>query len=104
MLRDFDPLIAAHAYQSFEPAVPTTTEAFVTAVIGFFLGGGLIHVAALPFRRRLEREPVRSLPPVKRPALEEEEIARMQALLLRQRINRFALPPPVARVAERERS
>jgi Protein of unknown function (DUF2937) len=57
---DFDPKIAARAYQGYEPAVPTTSDGLIAAVVGFILGGGLIHLIAWPLRRRrLRREPVR---------------------------------------------
>ena len=60
LAEDFDPKIAARAYQAYEPAVPTTSEGLVAAVVGFILGGGLIHLMAWPMRRRrLRREPVR---------------------------------------------
>ncbi|MBV8851449.1 MAG: DUF2937 family protein [Methylobacteriaceae bacterium] len=61
LAKDFDPGIAQRAYQAYEPAVPTTAEGFVTAVVGFFIGGGLLHLIAWPFRRRrLRGEPVRA--------------------------------------------
>src|SRR3954447_833291 len=60
LAEDFDPKIAARAYQAYEPAVPTTSEGLVAAVVGFILGGGLIHLMAWPMRRRrLRRDPVR---------------------------------------------
>ena len=49
---DFDPGIAANTLHDFEPAVPTTSEGFIAAAIGFFLGGGLLHLLAWPFKRR----------------------------------------------------
>jgi hypothetical protein len=49
---NFDPSIAAHAYQTYQPAVPTTAEGFIAGVIGFFIGGGLIHLFGLPIRYR----------------------------------------------------
>jgi hypothetical protein len=57
MARDFDPDIARAAYQDFEPAVPTTTEGFVTAGAGFLAGWGLSRLIGIPlgylfFRRR----------------------------------------------------
>jgi hypothetical protein len=48
----FDPAIAARAYQTYQPAVPTTGEGFIAGVIGFFIGGGLIHLLGLPIRYR----------------------------------------------------
>jgi hypothetical protein len=60
LAEDFDPKIAAPAYQAYEPAVPTTSEGLIAAVIGFIFGGGLIHLIAWPLRRRrLRRETVR---------------------------------------------
>jgi hypothetical protein len=59
LAEDFDPKIAARAYQAYEPAVPTTSEGFVAALIGFVFGGGLIHLVAWPIRRRRRRaEPI----------------------------------------------
>jgi hypothetical protein len=48
----FDPAIAARAYETYQPAVPTTGEGFIAGVIGFFIGGGLIHLLGLPIRYR----------------------------------------------------
>jgi hypothetical protein len=60
LAEDFDPKIAARAYQAYEPAVPTTYEGVIAAVIGFLFGGGLIHLLAWPIRRRRRRaEPIR---------------------------------------------
>jgi hypothetical protein len=60
LAEDFDPKIAARAYQAYEPAVPTTYEGVIAAVIGFLFGGGLIHLVAWPIRRRRRRaEPIR---------------------------------------------
>jgi hypothetical protein len=60
LAEDFDPKIAARAYQAYEPAVPTTSEGLIAGIIGFVFGGGLIHLIAWPMRRRrLRREPVR---------------------------------------------
>jgi hypothetical protein len=61
LAEDFDPTVAARAYQAYEPAVPTTSEGLIAAVLGFVLGGGLIHLIAWPIRRRrLRRQPVRA--------------------------------------------
>lgn len=61
LAEDFDPKIAARAYQAYEPAVPTTTEGLIAGVIGFILGGGLLHLLAWPIRRRRRRaEPLRA--------------------------------------------
>jgi hypothetical protein len=60
LAEDFDPKIAARAYQAYEPAVPTTSEGLIAALIGFIFGGGLIHLVAWPIRRRRRRaEPIR---------------------------------------------
>jgi hypothetical protein len=55
LAEDFDPKIAARAYQAYEPAVPTTSEGLIAALIGFIFGGGLIHLVAWPIRRRRRR-------------------------------------------------
>lgn len=49
---NFDPAIAARAYQTYEPAVPTTWDGFIAGLIGFFIGGGLVHLIGLPIRYR----------------------------------------------------
>lgn len=48
----FDPGIAARAYEIYQPAVPTNAEGFIAGVIGFFVGGGLVHLIGLPIRFR----------------------------------------------------
>jgi hypothetical protein len=61
LAEDFDPTVAARAYQAYEPAVPTTSEGLIAALVGFIFGGGLIHLIAWPLRRRrLRRQPVRA--------------------------------------------
>ncbi len=55
LAEDFDPMIARRAYESYEPAVPTTSEGLLAALIGFVFGGGLVHVAAWPIRKRRRR-------------------------------------------------
>jgi hypothetical protein len=55
LAEDFDPKIASRAYQAYEPAVPTTSEGLIAAVVGFIFGGGLIHLIAWPIRRRRQR-------------------------------------------------
>jgi hypothetical protein len=57
-----DPLIAWRAYQSFEPGVPVTTEGFVSALIGFVIGGGLIRLLGWPIERQHWRKRQRLLP------------------------------------------
>jgi hypothetical protein len=57
-----DPHIAWRAYQSFEPGVPVTSEGFVSAAIGFVIGGGLIKLLGWPFERYHRRHRRRALP------------------------------------------
>jgi hypothetical protein len=52
LFKTFDPYIAERAYRTFQPAVPTTPEGFVAGIIGFFVGGGLVHLIGLPIRHR----------------------------------------------------
>ncbi len=52
----FDARIARGALGDFSPAVPTTPEGFVFGVIGFVVGGGVVHMAGRPLRRRVRRE------------------------------------------------
>lgn len=47
-----DPAIATRAYQTYQPAIPTTAEGFIAGLVGFFIGGGLIHLLGLPIRYR----------------------------------------------------
>ena len=56
-VRDYDPAIARRAYESFEPAVPVTSEGFVGGFIGFVFGVGLTRVLAWPLTRRYARRP-----------------------------------------------
>jgi hypothetical protein len=51
-----DPQIAWRAYQSFEPGVPVTMEGFVSALIGFVIGGGLIRLLGWPIERHHRRK------------------------------------------------
>jgi hypothetical protein len=99
LARDIDPTIAARAYANFEPAVPTTTEGIISTIVGFFLGGGLLRVCSIPFRRRLPSEPP---PPIVDARREREEMTRARDILLRERINRYTLPRPT-QTAEKER-
>ncbi len=48
----FDTRVAARAYEAYQPAVPTTADGFVAGLVGFLIGGGLVHVLALPIRYR----------------------------------------------------
>jgi hypothetical protein len=57
---DFDPSVARGAYQAFEPGVPVTSEGIIAGIVGFFLGGGLTHLAARPLRRRRQAAPIRA--------------------------------------------
>ncbi len=52
----YDQRIARGAWSDFEPAVPTSPEAFVIGLLGFLIGGGAMHVAGRPDRRRRPRE------------------------------------------------
>lgn len=62
LARNFDATIARNAYADFEPAVPVTTEGFVSGLIGFILGGGLIWLTGSLWKRR----PRRGSAPVRR--------------------------------------
>ncbi|WP_158809782.1 DUF2937 family protein [Beijerinckia sp. L45] len=53
----YDEMVASRALQSFEPALPVSIEAIVLGVIGFVFGGGLIHLAGRPFRRKQGKRP-----------------------------------------------
>lgn len=48
----FDPQIAERAYEAYEPAIPTTPDGFISGLIGFVIGGGLVHLIGLPIRHR----------------------------------------------------
>lgn len=48
----FDPTVATRAYEAYQPAVPTTWDGFIAGLVGFFIGGGLIHLFGLPIRYR----------------------------------------------------
>ncbi|GAC1338435.1 MAG: hypothetical protein NVSMB26_25990 [Beijerinckiaceae bacterium] len=56
LAKDFDPIVARGAYQSFEPGVPATGEGIVAGFVGFLGGGGLIQLLAWPVRRRRRRD------------------------------------------------
>jgi septal ring factor EnvC (AmiA/AmiB activator) len=61
LAEDFDPAVASRAYQAYEPAVPTSAEGLIAGIVGFILGGGLVHLIAWPMRRRrLRAEPARA--------------------------------------------
>ena len=55
MLRDFDPDVAAGAYQAYEPAVPLGKEGWVVGIVGFAFGWVCTHATAWPVRRRWAR-------------------------------------------------
>jgi hypothetical protein len=55
LLREGDTDLARAAYRDFEPAIPTTQEGFVTAVLGFLLGYGLSRLLGVPLRRAFIR-------------------------------------------------
>lgn len=57
LARDGDADLARAAYGDFEPAVPTTTEGFVAAGIGFVLGWVLARLIGMPLRRLFFRRP-----------------------------------------------
>jgi Protein of unknown function (DUF2937) len=52
LFQTFDPYIAGRTYETFQPAVPTSTEGFVAGLVGFVVGGGLVHLIGLPIRHR----------------------------------------------------
>lgn len=52
LFETFDPYIARRAYETFQPAIPTTTEGFLAGIVGFVVGGGLVHLIGLPIRHR----------------------------------------------------
>ncbi len=56
LLTHFDSRIAQGALGDFSPAVPTTPQGFVFGLIGFVFGGGVVHMAGRPLRRRVRRE------------------------------------------------
>lgn len=52
----YDSRIARGTYSDFEPAIPTSPEAFVLGLVGFVFGGGVVHMAGRPLRRRIRGE------------------------------------------------
>ena len=50
LAREADTDLARAAFQDFEPAVPTTSEGLVSALIGFIVGWGLARLLGLPLR------------------------------------------------------
>ena len=62
LVREGDTDLARAAWRDFEPAVPTTTEGFTTAALGFALAYALSRLAGLPVRRVLmRRRPARPI-------------------------------------------
>ena len=49
----YDGTVARGAFAEFEPAVPTSPEALVLGALGFAFGGGVVHMAGRPLRRRI---------------------------------------------------
>lgn len=47
---EFDSLIAKRAYESYEPAIPVTSEGFILGGLGFVGGFGVFQLLAAPFR------------------------------------------------------
>jgi Protein of unknown function (DUF2937) len=52
LVKTFDPYIAERAYETFQPAIPTSTDGFIAGIIGFIVGGGIVHLIGLPIRHR----------------------------------------------------
>jgi hypothetical protein len=52
---DFDPETARKAWQDFEPAVPTSTEAIAIGILGLVVGWGATHAFTWPVRRHLQK-------------------------------------------------
>lgn len=55
VLTHYDRQVATGTFRDFEPAVPTSSEAFVFGVAGFVFGAGIVHISGRPLRRRLRR-------------------------------------------------
>jgi len=58
-VRDYDPEVAARTWHDYEPAAPTTVEAFVVGGVAGVVGWALTHLGAAPIRRRLGKRPAR---------------------------------------------
>ena len=56
LVTHFDSRIAQGALGDFSPAIPTTPQGFVFGLIGFLFGGGVVHMAGRPLRRRVRSE------------------------------------------------
>jgi hypothetical protein len=52
LIKTFDPYIAERTYATFQPAIPTTADGFIAGLIGFIVGGGIVHLIGLPIRHR----------------------------------------------------
>ncbi len=52
LIQTFDPYIAERTYEAFQPAIPTSADGFIAGVIGFIVGGGIVHLIGLPIRHR----------------------------------------------------
>jgi hypothetical protein len=50
LAENFDPTVAERAYAAYQPAVPTTSDGFISGLIGFVVGWILTHVISLPVR------------------------------------------------------
>jgi len=55
VLAHYDPQIAQGTFRDFEPAIPTSAEAFVLGMAGFIAGASVVHISGRPLRRRLRR-------------------------------------------------
>jgi len=53
LAENFDPRIAARAYQAYQPGVPVTADGFISGGIGFLVGGALVHLLGWPVHRRM---------------------------------------------------
>ncbi len=51
----YDSSIASRAFQSFQPAVPVSAEAFILGLIGFVAGGGIVHATGYSVKRTAAR-------------------------------------------------
>ena len=58
-VKDYDPEVAARTLADYEPAAPTSGEAFVVGGVAGAIGWALTHLGAWPIRRRLGKSPAR---------------------------------------------
>jgi hypothetical protein len=63
MAKDFDPEIARHTLDNYEPAAPLSFEAVVAAGLAAISGWAATHLVAWPIRRARRRPGVHSLGP-----------------------------------------